>query len=179
MNFTVSMAAAAIILTSSAAIAADITIKVRAVSDKGIGAEIGKIRAVDTPKGLKLIPRLKLAPGPHGFHLHQNPSCANRSKDGKIGAAAAAGGHYDRHMSGHHGGPMGKGHFGDLPQLMADSKGRARKPVYASKLKVADLWGRAMIIHEGGDNYANKTGGARVACARIVKAKKGRKRAKK
>ena len=70
---------------------------------------------------------------------------------------------------------MGKGHLGDLPALTVDAKGMARKPVTAPRLKVADLWGHAIVIHAGGDNYADKPaplggGGARVACGTIVKA---------
>lgn len=159
------------------AMGADITIKVRAISDAGIGKQIGTIRAVDTRKGLRIVPRLSgLTPGPHGFHVHQNPSCRNKGADGKMGAGLAAGGHYDPAHTAHHEGPMGHGHLGDLPSLTVDEKGVARKSVTVPRLKVADLWGRAIIIHAGGDNYADQPsalggGGARVACARIVKAK--------
>jgi Cu-Zn family superoxide dismutase len=53
----------------------------------------------------------------------------------------------------------------------------------APRLKVADLWGRAIVIHANGDNYADQPkalggGGARVACATIVKAKRRAKKKK-
>ncbi len=178
MRILASFAGAALFCASMAAHAADITIKVRAISAKGIGKEIGTVRAVDTKKGLRLVPRLSgLAPGAHGFHVHQNPSCASRGAGGKRGAGLAAGGHFDPKKAGQHLGPTAGGHLGDLPALMVDAKGMARKPVLAPRLKVADLWGRAIVIHAGGDNYSDKPkalggGGARVACARIVKAKK-------
>lgn len=168
---------AIVIFTCSAVQAADITIKVRAISGEGVGKQIGTLRAVDTKKGLRIVPRLSgLNPGAHGFHVHQNPSCGTRGAGGKRGAGLAAGGHYDPKKVGQHMGPTGSGHLGDLPKLMVDAQGKARKSVLAPRLKVSDLWGRAIIIHAGGDNYSDKPkslggGGARVACATIVRAK--------
>jgi Cu-Zn family superoxide dismutase len=181
MKISVPVLAAVLACASSATFAADVTIKVRAVTNSGIGKEIGTIRAVDTKKGLRLVPRLTgLTSGPHGFHLHENPSCAPKGAGGKMGAALAAGGHFDPERAGAHTGPMGKGHLGDLPALVADAKGEARNTVLAPRLKVDDLWGRALVVHAGGDNYSDQPaalggGGARVACARIVKAKPGTK----
>jgi Cu-Zn family superoxide dismutase len=177
MKLLATVIGAAIACTALPASGADITIKVRAITADGIGKEIGTVRAVDTNKGLRLVPRLSgLAPGAHGFHVHQNPKCGNRGADGKQGAGLAAGGHYDPAGTGRHEGPNGNGHLGDLPALMVDATGSARKPVLAPRLKVADLWGRAIVIHAGGDNYDDKPqplggGGARVACATIIDAK--------
>ena len=75
----------------------------------------------------------------------------------------AAGGHFDPAKTGHHEGPMGKGHLGDLPALTVDAKGMARKPVTAPRLKVADRGGHAIVIHAGGDNYAVRLRVATVA----------------
>jgi len=177
MKFQGMIIGAVIAVTAVPAMGADITIKLRAISNAGIGKEIGTIRAVDRKNGLRIVPRLSgLAPGPHGFHVHQNPSCGNKGAGGKMGAGLAAGGHFDPAKTGHHEGPQGQGHHGDLPVLMVDAKGFARKPMTVPRLKVADLWGRAIVIHAAGDNYADQPsalggGGARVACARIVKAK--------
>jgi Cu-Zn family superoxide dismutase len=170
------LGAALIAAAALPAQAEDITIKMRAISAEGIGKEVGTIRAVDTPKGLMLVPRLSgLTPGDHGFHLHENPSCApKKGPDGKPVAGLAAGGHFDPEKTGKHEGPMGKGHLGDLPFLAVDDKGEAKKAVTAPRLKVADLWGRSLMIHTGGDNYADHPhplggGAGRVACGRIVK----------
>jgi superoxide dismutase, Cu-Zn family len=169
------VSAALIAATASAAQAADITIKMYALTDKGLGKTIGTIRAVDTKKGLMLVPHLSgLTAGDHGIHVHQNPSCGAKGADGKMGAGLAAGGHYDPAKTGHHEGPMGKGHLGDLPVLVVDSAGDAKKPMYAPHLKVDELWGRAIVIHAGGDNYSDQPkalggGGARVACGTIKK----------
>ena len=81
----------------------------------------------------------------------------------------AAGGHYDPAGTGRHEGPYGDGHLGDLPPLYVDGDGRATLPVLAPRLEAGDLKGRSLMIHAGGDNYADHPeklggGGARVAC---------------
>ena len=88
---------------------------------------------------------------------------------GKSIAAFAAGGHYDPLKTDKHEGPYGDGHLGDLPFLYADKDGKALLPVLAPRLKVADLKGRALMIHAGGDNYSDVPeklggGGSRLAC---------------
>jgi len=172
------LGAALIAAVALPAWAADITVKMYALTAKGVGKEIGTIRAVDTKKGLRLVPRLSdLSPGTHGFHLHANPSCGIKGAQGKMGPGLAAGGHFDPEKTGKHEGPTGKGHLGDLPPLTVNEQGKATKAVLAPRLKVDDLWGHALMIHAGGDNFSDQPkalggGGARVACGRIVKGKK-------
>ncbi|MGE3320430.1 MAG: superoxide dismutase [Cu-Zn] SodC [Candidatus Berkiella sp.] len=147
--------------------------QVSAVADnKGIGEKIGTITFKDTKKGLSLEVDLKgLTPGEHGFHLHENPSCESAEKDGKFVAALGAGGHFDPENTHSHKGPKGKGHLGDLPKLVVSKKGVATVKGVAPRLKVADLEGHSIVIHEHGDNYSDKPelggGGARIACGVI------------
>ncbi|MGB7921253.1 MAG: superoxide dismutase family protein [Desulfobacterales bacterium] len=113
-----------------------------------------------------------LAPGLHGFHVHENPSCAAAEKDGNSVPGLAAGGHFDPAGTGRHEGPYGEGHLGDHPPLYADRDGHASLPVLAPRIKVSDLKGRSLMIHAGGDNYSDSPqklggGGARVACGVI------------
>lgn len=142
-----------------------------AVSASGTGASLGTVAIEQTPYGVVFTPKLTgLAPGVHGFHVHENANCGPAEKDGKPGAALAAGGHYDPDNSKVHGLPWGTGHRGDLPALVVDAKGAAMVPVLAPRLKLADLKGRALMIHAGGDNHADHPeplggGGARMACA--------------
>ena len=130
--------------------------------------------AVLPPRLLVFSPSLKgLTPGLHGFHLHQNPSCAAQEKDGKPVPALAAGGHYDPQNTKQHGSPWGDGHRGDLPPLYVDPNGHANQAVLAPRLKPSDLIGHALMIHAGGDNHADHPaplggGGARVACGVIT-----------
>ena len=149
---------------------ADRLITMNLVDEKGLGAEVGQVSIAESPYGLVFTPSLKgLPPGLHGFHLHQNPSCLPADKDGKPVAALAAGGHYDPTQSNRHGTPWGDGHLGDLPPLYVDATGAASQAVLAPRLKLADLKGRALMIHAGGDNHADHPaplggGGARLVC---------------
>ncbi|MDA0240861.1 MAG: superoxide dismutase [Cu-Zn] SodC [Proteobacteria bacterium] len=153
--------------------AGDITVRVNAITAGGVGQDIGFIRAVDVKGGLMLVPRLTgLAPGAHGFHVHQNADCRPKTRDGQAVAGLSAGGHFDPASAGKHEGPKGQGHLGDLPPLMVDGTGAARKTVVAPRLTVAMLKGRAIVIHAGGDNFSDSPkalggGGARIACAVI------------
>lgn len=163
----------ATLLFSAVSHAADVTVTLNAVDEKGIGGELGQVVISETSYGLVLTPTLAGLPaGLHGFHLHENPSCEPKEKDGKMTAALGAGGHYDPAKTGKHGWPWGDGHLGDLPALYVDAEGKAANPVLAPRLKMADLSGRALMIHAGGDNHADHPaplggGGARMACGVI------------
>lgn len=152
---------------------ADITVPVNSVTDKGVGASVGEVTVSESKYGLVFTPALKqLAPGVHGFHLHQNPSCEPAEKEGKMTPAQAAGDHFDPAGSKKHGMPWGDGHLGDLPPLYVTAEGIASQPVLAPRLKLADVKGHALMIHAGGDNHADHPaplggGGARVACGVI------------
>ena len=147
-------------------------ITVHQVDANGVGTSIGTVSFQQTPKGLLITPALgKLSPGEHGFHIHENGSCEAAEKDGKMGAALAAGGHLNPEKVAHHGTPL-DGHLGDLPALTVNDKGFATTPVLAPRLKLADIQGRAIMIHAGGDNYSDSPkplggGGERIACGVI------------
>lgn len=149
---------------------ADIDVAMTLVDGKGLGAAIGNVVISESPHGLVFTPKLSgLTPGLHGFHVHQNPDCMPREQDGKMIPALAAGGHYDPGNSKKHGSPWSDGHLGDLPPVYVDANGNAAQPVLAPRLKMADLKGRALMIHVGGDNHADHPaalggGGARMAC---------------
>ncbi|TXH67378.1 MAG: superoxide dismutase [Cu-Zn] SodC2 [Thiothrix sp.] len=153
--------------------AADLIVSMNAVDEKGIAGELGQVVVSEAPYGLVLTPNLAGLPaGLHGFHVHENPSCEPKEKDGKMTAALGAGGHYDPAKTGKHGLPWGDGHLGDLPALYVDTDGKATNPVLAPRLKLADLSGRALMIHAGGDNHADHPaplggGGARMVCGVI------------
>ncbi|MDH3563904.1 MAG: superoxide dismutase family protein, partial [Gammaproteobacteria bacterium] len=57
--------------------------------------------------------------------------------------------------------------------LKVGASGNVKSKVTAPRLKVADLKGRSLMIHEGGDNYSDNPkplggGGVRIACG-VVK----------
>lgn len=147
-----------------------IVVQMNLVDEKGTTTPIGTIKATDTGYGLLLSPSLQgLPPGLHGFHVHENPSCDPGEKDGKTVPALGAGGHYDPASTRRHEGPYGTGHLGDLPAIYVSPEGKADYPVLAPRLKAADLLGRSLMIHAGGDTHSDHPeplggGGARIAC---------------
>lgn len=165
---------AALSLSSIAMANSDgLTVQMNALTENGVGASVGKVVLRDTQYGLELTPTLNgLAQGVHGFHVHENPSCDAKEQNGKMVAGLGAGGHYDPAGTKKHGLPWGDGHLGDLPPLFADTTGNAVNPVLSPRLKLADVRGRALMVHAGGDNHSDHPaalggGGARVACGVI------------
>jgi Cu-Zn family superoxide dismutase len=166
-------------LTAASASAAEkapkpVKVEVNFIDATGVGKSAGTITIKQTADGLELDTKLKgLAPGEHGFHLHENGSCAPADKEGKPTAGQSAGGHFDPDATKAHKGPGGGGHKGDLPKLEVDPKGESNAKLKVAGLKLADVAGKALMIHEGGDNYADAPkplggGGARVACGVIA-----------
>jgi Cu-Zn family superoxide dismutase len=155
--------------------AEDITVQMNEVNETGIGDSIGVVVISEVTHGVEFAPALiGLAPGAHGFHVHENASCESARNDaGKQTAAMAAGGHYDPEATHHHGSPLSDvGHKGDLPALVADASGHANTKVAAARLGMEELANRTLMVHVGGDNYSDKPepsggGGARFACGRI------------
>jgi superoxide dismutase, Cu-Zn family len=144
------------------------------ITSAGVGARLGTVTFSDTANGLLITPKLSgLPPGQHGFHVHEKGDCYPATNQGKPAAGFAAGGHYDPAHTKKHLGPFNTGgHRGDLPVLAVNSQGDATQPVTAPHLKVAEIRGRSIMIHAGGDNYSDKPaplggGGARIACGVI------------
>jgi Cu-Zn family superoxide dismutase len=170
-RFKMSSLAAALLLCGAAQ--ANISVTMNIVDAQGVQQPIGQVLISETAYGLVFSPSLSaLSPGLHGFHVHENPSCQPKEQDGKAVAALSAGGHLDPSGSKRHGMPWGDGHLGDLPALYVDAAGQASNPVLAPRLKIADVKGRALMVHVGGDNHADHPsplggGGARLACGVI------------
>ncbi len=152
---------------------ADMSAQMNLLDAQGKSKPVGQVVVSETPYGIVFTPSLTGLPtGLHGFHVHEKPSCDPVEKDGKMMPAFAAGAHYDPASSKHHGAPWDDGHLGDLPALYVDAAGNANHPVLAPRLKLADLQGRSLMIHAGGDNHADHPmplggGGARLVCGLI------------
>ena len=169
------VAVALLLLGGSAARAAkSVKVTMNAVTADGVGKSMGTITVKEGKDGVTIEPKLKgLAPGEHGFHIHEKPSCNPADKDGKKTAAQAAGGHFDPDATKAHKGPGGGGHKGDLPKLVVSDKGEAKDKMEVKGLTLADFQGKSLMIHEGGDNYSDTPkplggGGTRIACG-VVK----------
>jgi Cu/Zn superoxide dismutase len=117
-----------------------------------------------------------LKPGPHGVHLHAVGKC-------EAPGFTSAGGHFDP-------GPASQPdpdtnhpfHMGDLPNVVADQKGRAQYTAVTSRvtlspgpLSVFDTDGTAVIIHVNPDQgttgaaKSGVSGGPRAACGVLTK----------
>ncbi|MGD6737835.1 superoxide dismutase [Cu-Zn] SodC [Photobacterium leiognathi subsp. mandapamensis] len=156
---------------SHQALAQNLTVK---MTDLQTGKPVGTIELSQNKYGVVFTPELAdLTPGMHGFHIHQNGSCASSEKDGKVVLGGAAGGHYDPEHTNKHGFPWtDDNHKGDLPALFVSANGLATNPVLAPRLTLKELKGHAIMIHAGGDNHSDMPkalggGGARMACGVI------------
>ncbi|KAB2898712.1 MAG: superoxide dismutase family protein [Burkholderiaceae bacterium] len=163
-----------LLLCAAAGAQAQTTVALDLVDATGATRAVGTVALSDSPHGLVLVPALQGLPqGMHGFHVHDKDSCAPSAQGVPAGAA---GGHYDPQGTGRHGTPWGDGHLGDLPALYVDGEGRATMPVLAPRLRLADVAGRALMVHAGGDNHADHPaplggGAARIACGVIGSAR--------
>ena len=155
-----------ILLQSSYALSLDIPMYT--VAKVGNGVSLGKITAVDTPRGVLFKPQLagmQPIPAVRGFHVHVGDSCDN------FGLAAQ--GHFDPQNTNQHLGPYNaQGHLGDPQVLVINKNGSVTLPVFAPRLSLRDIAGHTLIIHANGDNYSDKPsllggGGDRVACGVI------------
>src|SRR3954451_11578720 len=127
-----------------------VQVPVASISAEGSGKPIGSLTFKDTSKGLQIAVELSdLPPGEHGFHMHEQPSCAAGEKEGKKAAGLAAGGHFDPDGTKVHKGPGGGGHKGDLPKLTADTHGKVNTRLVITGMTVADTRGHAFVVHAG------------------------------
>jgi len=131
------------------------------LSIHGVGPRVGFINIDETESGVWFRPeiaqvgRFGLGPGPHGFHVHEAGNLLPGPKDGKVIAGGAAGDHYDPLRTKTHRGPIGHGHRGDLPFLEVNPSGDLSTPVFAPRVRLNDILGRAIIVHAGGDTYSD------------------------
>lgn len=96
------------------------------------------------------------AAGFHGFHIHANSDPANG--DGCVADPAmpsstwfvSADGHYKSDPAQTH-----PSHDADMPVLLVNANGRAVAAFRTDRFTVADVIGKAVIVHAKPDNYAN------------------------
>ena len=95
--------------------------------------------------------------GFYGFHVHTVGNCS-------LPGFAEAKGHYNPQNFPH---PL---HAGDFPMLIANSNMEAELSFITSRFIVRDIIGRAVIIHEGRDDYSSQPSGdsgKRIGCGII------------
>src|SRR3954470_2613822 len=155
--------------------AADLTATMYRISTSGTGEAVGTVTISGGGGGVVFTTDLGGLPaGQHGLHVHANGDCGPGPNDaGLVVAGGAAGGHWDPEGTKQHRGPQGGGHLGDLPALDVGADGTAKERLPAPRITDLDrLKGHALVIHAGGDNYADQPlplggGGGRIACVLI------------
>jgi Cu-Zn family superoxide dismutase len=144
----ISLLVSALALAGAAGAASAESVSMSFLTADGVGKSAGTISVEDTQGGLQFTPDLKgLPPGEHGFHVHEKGSCGPGLVNDQMAPGGAAGGHLDPKGTKAHKGPM----------------------VVAPHLKLADVKGRALMVHVGGDNYSDTPkplggGGGRLVC---------------
>jgi superoxide dismutase, Cu-Zn family len=107
-----------------------------------------------------------LAPGGHGFHIHEKGDCSAPD-------AVSAGGHFNPTGKPHGAPDAADHHAGDMPMLQADANGNAMLTAdLGIPGGVSGIVGKAVIVHKDVDDYKTQpTGnsGVRVACGVITK----------
>lgn len=109
-----------------------------------------------------------LTPGKHGLHLHQFSDFSE--------GCISCGPHWNPKMSVHGGAKSPPRHPGDMGNIVANADGVARVKQYLKGVKMADLLGRAIVVHADADDLgkggnpgslANGNAGLRIACGGI------------
>lgn len=127
----------------------------------------GTVHFAKTDSGVLVTVNIRgLAPGKHGFHIHEFGDCSASN-------GTSAGGHFN--PGGHeHGSPNSEmRHKGDLGNVTANEQGIAQMEHLDKHLKLNgenSIIGRSIIVHADEDDLTSQpTGnaGARVACGVI------------
>lgn len=132
----------------------------------------GTVRFTQQDGKLQIDAEVKgLAPGVHGFHLHEKGDCS--APDG-----TSAGGHFN--PAGHqHGAPTAASrHGGDFGNITADAGGNATLHLSVPTSEISldagapgNVIGRGVIVHADADDFVTQpTGnaGKRLACGVVV-----------
>jgi superoxide dismutase, Cu-Zn family len=132
----------------------------RAVLRNASGQPLGVVAFKQQPGFVVVTAAVRsLSPGFHGFHVHANSDPANGS--GCIADPAQPSNTWFVSVDGHYrlGTETHGSHQGDMPLLLLNGTGTgdstARTRFRTDRFAVADIVGRAIIVHAGADNYAN------------------------
>jgi len=131
----------------------------------------GLITFTQTEEGVKVVAHLEgLAPGTHGFHVHEFGDCSAPD-------FMSAGGHFNPTQMAHGAPTDGTRHSGDLGNIVANERGMATLEWVDPMMQLSgpnSIIGRAVIVHTMADDLKTQpTGnaGAREGCGVIGVAK--------
>lgn len=127
----------------------------------------GSVHFYETAKGVRVVAKVSgLAPGEHGFHIHESGDCSAPD-------ATSAKGHFN--PSGmKHGAPTDvERHAGDFGNLIADASGNAKADFVDAHIMFdgpTSIIGKGVIVHEKRDDLKSQPAGdagKRIACGNI------------
>ena len=104
----------------------------------------------------------------HGFHIHEKGDCSSPD-------FSSAGEHFNPTSEAHGNPASPPHHLGDIPNIKANSEGKADVNVRAEGLALGDgsandIVGKAIVVHEKVDDYKTQpsgNSGDRIACGAI------------
>ena len=112
-----------------------------------------------------------LAPGNHGFHVHEFGDCS--AADG-----SSAGGHFNPTNQPHAGPDALERHVGDMGNVEADASGKAKLDYVDHQISLTNdqqsVIGRSVVVHAKADDLKSQPAGdsgARISCGVIGRAK--------
>jgi Cu-Zn family superoxide dismutase len=127
----------------------------------------GKVTFTKVLGGIKIVADVEgLAPGEHGFHVHEFGDCGGEG-------ASAAGGHFNPTNQPHGGPDSPQRHVGDFGNLVADEQGHAHYERVDTVIALEgekSIVGRSIMVHADRDDLTTQpTGasGARIGCGII------------
>ncbi|MBF0489589.1 MAG: superoxide dismutase family protein [Candidatus Omnitrophica bacterium] len=130
----------------------------------------GTVNLIEENGGIAVEARVQnVPPGKHGFHIHENGSCAEMGK--------AAGGHFNPDKVEHGFMPqMGSmhAHAGDMGNIEVGKDGTGTLKIFMKGLTLKEgkyaVAGKSIILHEKEDDFSQPTGnaGGRIGCGVIV-----------
>jgi len=167
-GFSILFAGAAALSAQTAAPPAG-TVAVATVGPLGAAKVEGTVRFTQLEHGVRIDAELTgLAPGTHGFHVHEFGDCS--AADG-----SSAGGHFNPDQKAHGGPAMDASHAGDYGNLTADATGRATLSLVSHRIALdrspAGVLGRSVVVHEKTDDLTSQpagNAGPRIGCGVIV-----------
>ena len=140
-----------------------------AVQPLGASTVKGIVRFTQLEHGVEIDADLAgLAPGSHGFHIHEYGDCS--AADG-----SSAGGHFNPEGKPHGGPDSAEAHAGDYGNLEADASGHAVLKVVSHRITLEPgpngVLGRSVIVHAKADDLTSQpagNSGPRIGCGVIT-----------
>jgi superoxide dismutase, Cu-Zn family len=142
---------------------------VAAVQPLGTSAVKGTVRFTQLEHGVEINADISgLAPGSHGFHIHEFGDCS--AADG-----SSAGGHFNPEGKPHGGPDSAAAHAGDYGNLEADASGHALLKLISHRITLdqglSGVIGRSVIVHGKADDLTSQpagNAGPRIGCGVIM-----------